>query len=320
MNKTNRIALCGTLAMALSMAPGAFAQNTEDKGRATDSDLGGRTSATWPGDVNRDQGNLNQASAIKEANKASKLIGMDVRNHQNENLGEIEDLVVDLKSGKISYAVLSVGGFLGIGEKYVAVPPSAFSMGADRDSVVLNADKAKFENAPSFAKNDWPAFDDDNAPYASYWAPDATAVGTPAQSTIGTSSGWEPAPNQNQNLNQNPGTPAHTDVNQPRADHNLRSSDASRLDADRSEAKEAKDMFRGRITAIDPQQRTMTVEGPSGSRHFTFDDKPTLTLKDSRNPRLTDLKVGFPVEVGYRQEGGNYIAENVLRTDTPEVR
>ncbi|MHC1763265.1 MAG: PRC-barrel domain-containing protein [Verrucomicrobiia bacterium] len=317
MNKTNRIALCGALAIALSMAPGAFAQNTEDKGRATDSDLGGRTLSTWPGDVNADRASLDQASSIPDVNKASKLIGMNVRNLQNERLGEIEDLVVDFKSGKISYAVLAVGGFLGIGEKYVAIPPSAFSMGADRDSVVLNADKAKFENAPSFAKNDWPALDD-NAPYASYWAPDATAVGTPAQSTIGTgSSGWEAAPNQNQNLNP---TPADTDVNQPRADHNLRSSDASRLDADRSEAKDAKDMFRGRITAIDPQQRTMTVEGPSGSRQFTFDDKPTLTLKDSRNPRLTDLKVGFPVEVGYRQEGGNYIAENVLRTDTPEVR
>lgn len=297
--------------MALSMAPGAFAQNTEDKGRATDSDLGGRTSATWPGDVNRDPANLNQASAIKDANKASKLIGMNVRNLQNESLGDIEDLVVDLKSGKISYAVLGVGGFLGIGEKYVAIPPSAFSMSAERDGIVLNADKAKIESAPSFAKNDWPAVDA-NGTYASYWMPSAAAVGTPAPSTIGTgSSSSEAYPSQNLN------TPAHTDADQPRSDHDLRSNDSSRLDANRSDAQ---DTFRGRITSIDPQQRMMTVEGPSGSRQFTFDDKPTLTLKDSRNPRLTDLKVGFPVEVGYRQEGGNYIAENVLRTDTPEVR
>ena len=84
-----------------------------------------------------------QQNILSKANKASDLIGMDVRNQQNEKLGDIKDLVVDLPSGKISYAVLSVGGFLGIGDKLIAVPPSAFSVAPTQDTLVLNADKAK---------------------------------------------------------------------------------------------------------------------------------------------------------------------------------
>ena len=52
--------------------------------------------------------------------RSSRLIGVDVYNDANENIGDIEELIVD-KSGKIEYVVLGVGGFLGMGEQYVAV-------------------------------------------------------------------------------------------------------------------------------------------------------------------------------------------------------
>lgn len=311
---TNRILKSGVCALALSLSAGAYAQNTEDKGRATDSDLGGRTAADWPGDPARYQISGDHTGSVSAANKASSLIGMDVRNAQDERLGEIKDLVVDLNSGKISYAVLSVGGFLGIGDKYIAVPPSAFSFSDDQDRLVLNADKAKIENAPSFAKNNWPAV---NIPdlQTSYWMPESSAVGTPALGTSGTGSSRSQA-ETDRDLNR--GTSSRIESDRSHLEDHLRSSSSSRVTPDSSAA--SRDMFRGRITAIDPQKRTMTVEGPSGSRHFQFDDRPTITLKDSRNPRLTDLKVGFPVVVGYHQEGGNYIADSVLRSDTPEVR
>src|SRR5438094_9170843 len=57
--------------------------------------------------------------------KASKIIGMEVKNLQNEKLGKVDELAVDLESGRIALAVLSVGAFLGIGDTLVAVPPSA---------------------------------------------------------------------------------------------------------------------------------------------------------------------------------------------------
>ncbi len=66
----------------------------------------------------------------------------------------------------------------------------------------------------------------------------------------------------------------------------------------------------------------MTVENEWGkSREFGFDEKPMITLKDSRSPRLVDLKVGFPVSVGYYERpDGTYIAQTIIRTDAPEVK
>jgi sporulation protein YlmC with PRC-barrel domain len=63
--------------------------------------------------------------------RMSQLVGMDVRNARGENLGDIKDLVVDADSGRVQYAVVGIGGFLGIGEKLSAFPMSAFKVSAD---------------------------------------------------------------------------------------------------------------------------------------------------------------------------------------------
>ena len=54
------------------------------------------------------------------------IIGSNVVNQQNEDLGKIEDLVIDTSAGRIAYAVLSFGGFLGLGDKYFAIPWEGF--------------------------------------------------------------------------------------------------------------------------------------------------------------------------------------------------
>src|SRR5688572_27071093 len=59
--------------------------------------------------------------------RASKLIGADVENPQGEDLGDIKDVVLDSQTGRIAYAVLTFGGFLGLGEKYYAVPFAALT-------------------------------------------------------------------------------------------------------------------------------------------------------------------------------------------------
>lgn len=61
---------------------------------------------------------------------ASNLVGLDVNNAANEDIGEIEDLVLD-SSMKVKGLVLSVGGFLGLGERYVVVPPNAVKVTFD---------------------------------------------------------------------------------------------------------------------------------------------------------------------------------------------
>ena len=92
-------------------------------------------------------------------NKASKLIGMSVKNQHNEDLGGIKDLMIDPKSGRIIYAVLGTGGFLGVGDKLIAIPPSAFTSQNDR-YLILNADKQALRDAPSFDRHNWPAVAD----------------------------------------------------------------------------------------------------------------------------------------------------------------
>jgi len=87
---------------------------------------------------------------------ASTLIGDDVINLEGESLGTIEELMIDVKNGRIAYAVLSFGGFLGIGDKLFAVPWSAMSLNTEEEAFVLDVDREMLENAPGFDKDDWP--------------------------------------------------------------------------------------------------------------------------------------------------------------------
>jgi sporulation protein YlmC with PRC-barrel domain len=89
--------------------------------------------------------------------RASKIVGAEVENPQGEDLGKIEDLVLDPQDGRVAYAVLSFGGFLGLGEKYFAVPWKALQAKAgEDDTLILNVDKEKLQNAPGFDRNTWP--------------------------------------------------------------------------------------------------------------------------------------------------------------------
>ena len=113
---------------------------------------------------------------VMKHNKASGLLGMEVRNSQNEKLGDVKDLVLDMNTGKVSYAVLAVGGFLGIGEKLLAIPPSALKISSDMTHLTLDADRAKIEAAPGFAATSWPSVN--NPDINKFWG--ASAVGAPA--------------------------------------------------------------------------------------------------------------------------------------------
>jgi sporulation protein YlmC with PRC-barrel domain len=84
------------------------------------------------------------------------VIGSNVVNSQNEDLGKIEDVVLDAASGRIAYAVLSFGGFLGMGDKYFAIPWNAIHFDVSKEHAVLNVDKNLLENAPGFDKDNWP--------------------------------------------------------------------------------------------------------------------------------------------------------------------
>lgn len=93
---------------------------------------------------------------------ASSLVGDDVRNSEGEDLGHIEDIMIDLRGGRIAYAVLSFGGFLGMGDKLFAVPWHALRLIEEEKVFVLEVDKDTLRNAPGFDKNNWPDMADPN--------------------------------------------------------------------------------------------------------------------------------------------------------------
>jgi len=91
---------------------------------------------------------------------ADTLIGNDVYNKANESLGTIKELMIDMSSGVISYAVLSYGGFLGMGDRLFAVPWRALALDTANKRFTLSATKEQLKNAPSFDKDHWPSMAD----------------------------------------------------------------------------------------------------------------------------------------------------------------
>ena len=87
---------------------------------------------------------------------ASTLAGDQVQNSAGEDLGRVDEIMIDIPAGKVAYAVLSFGGFLGMGNKLFAVPWSALRIDEDKKHFILDVDKKKLENAPGFDKDNWP--------------------------------------------------------------------------------------------------------------------------------------------------------------------
>ena len=79
---------------------------------------------------------------------ADTLTGDKVVNHQKEDLGKLEHLMIDLANGRIAYAVLSFGGFLGMGDKLFAIPWSALKIDTVEKQFILNVDKEVLKSAP----------------------------------------------------------------------------------------------------------------------------------------------------------------------------
>lgn len=91
---------------------------------------------------------------------ASTLAGNSVQNAAGDNLGTVDEIMIDIPAGRVAYAVLSFGGFLGLGDKLFAVPWSALKVDEDEKCFVLNADKRSMEKAPGFDKDAWPDMSD----------------------------------------------------------------------------------------------------------------------------------------------------------------
>jgi sporulation protein YlmC with PRC-barrel domain len=85
---------------------------------------------------------------------ADRVQGTEVYNNTGDHLGEVEDVIIDKQSGNVAYAVMSFGGFLGIGEKYHPVPWALLKFDTSKDGYVVPLDKRQLDGAPAYDANE----------------------------------------------------------------------------------------------------------------------------------------------------------------------
>jgi sporulation protein YlmC with PRC-barrel domain len=117
--------------------------------------------ATMPALAQANQAGMTPAERHdwERSHRVSKIIGSEVRNKSGEKIGDIRDLMID-GSGTIRLAIVSTGGFLGVGDRLHAVPWDVLTLGP-KDDHVLDIDKAHLQATPGFTSKTWPNLGDD---------------------------------------------------------------------------------------------------------------------------------------------------------------
>jgi sporulation protein YlmC with PRC-barrel domain len=130
-------------------------------------------------DTLHDTGTREKVHEYRRVMSAGTLSGDRVRNSAGEDLGKLEEIMLDVPSGRIAYGVLSFGGFLGMGNKLFAVPWDVLTLDEANHEFILNVDKNKLENAPGFDKDNWPDMADSSwgTKINTFWGPTTTSRG-----------------------------------------------------------------------------------------------------------------------------------------------
>lgn len=128
-------------------------QDLQNRDSYSDSELDRRTQFDRSRPLERDEtGNLISSNKVE---------GTSVYSTDGEKLGSIDHLMIGKRSGRVEYSVMSFGGFLGIGEQYHPVPWDALDYDTERGGYVVNIDKSRLKDAPSYTRNEQPEFNRD---------------------------------------------------------------------------------------------------------------------------------------------------------------
>jgi hypothetical protein len=162
-------------------------EGVDDSDTTTDTAAAGTTDDA---DASADDAALMGVSGVSPQQyvRASTLLDYDFENMNNEVSGDLEDLLIDLSTGRVLFASIEYGGVLDLGDKDIVVPMNAFAIGEEGE-LVLNIDETALENYPDVG-NDWPnlndpAWDDD---VNTYWNDTGVDVGegfAEATTTVG---------------------------------------------------------------------------------------------------------------------------------------
>lgn len=95
-----------------------------------------------------------------------------VYNMQREKIGKVEDYMLDIDRGCVEYAVLSFGGFLGIGEKLFAIPWQSMTLDTQNHAWMIDISEERLDSAPGFDKDNWPDLSDTSyrESISTFWA------------------------------------------------------------------------------------------------------------------------------------------------------
>jgi len=100
---------------------------------------------------NNDEGGVDPQMIAATSIIGDKIIGTD-----RKELGKIEEIIMDLSAGTLTYAVMSTGGVFGLGDKFFAVPFSSLTYDIDEKVFYLDMDKQRLKKLPGFNKSEWP--------------------------------------------------------------------------------------------------------------------------------------------------------------------
>jgi sporulation protein YlmC with PRC-barrel domain len=144
--------LLGMLAvLSLMLASGVLAQQPASPEQSKSASQSSQSSPSASG---REPDALTAVQGVLLSTET--LLGSDVKNPQGQDVGDLKQLMLDPHTGRVMYAVVAMGGFLGMGEKTVIVPWNALEVARDGKSLVLNVSPQMLQQAPSYAKDKEP--------------------------------------------------------------------------------------------------------------------------------------------------------------------
>ena len=153
--------------LSLMLVSGVFAQqpapSEQSKSASQSSQSPSSASGPKPDTLTAVQGMLLSTEA---------LLGSDVKNPQGQDVGDLKQLMVDPHTGRVMYAVVAMGGFLGMGEKTVIVPWNALEVARDGTSLVLNVSPQMLHQTPAYEKGKEPMYAPTNELRGGGWGVD----------------------------------------------------------------------------------------------------------------------------------------------------
>jgi hypothetical protein len=183
----NRIVVSGAIAVMLAWGASAQAQQQSPQDSPRPDQLEGRAPTTRPDFPDQPEAEILQQRGQEQATGipadqlalagADTIVGAAIHDRQGQQIGDVRSVVLDVPQGAIAYAVVGIGGFLGVGERNVAVPWDRLEPSAQPNAFILDVDRQTLERAPPLDRTEVSMDDQDQVieQIARFWQEESGA-------------------------------------------------------------------------------------------------------------------------------------------------